>query len=127
MIDSQRMTRELIACVTAQVPRAERITPHTNLLEAEILDSLLMMDLILYVEGRYGVRLEDADISPRNFRTIDCLVRLIVSKQVSPLKADCLLCRELDGFSALADLDAPSVLCDVPDIQRSEITDKSSV
>lgn len=52
----------------------------TDLLVSGLVDSLMMVDLIRQVESRFGVRLEPADLSPRNFRTPLVLAEVIVSK-----------------------------------------------
>jgi len=65
---------------------ADDVDPEENLIERGILESLLVMDLILFMETRFGVHLGPDDITPGNFRTVKSLARLIRSKRPTPLK-----------------------------------------
>ncbi|MFQ5730718.1 MAG: acyl carrier protein [Planctomycetaceae bacterium] len=110
MIDITEVTTDIIDYLQTGFAGKQPITPQTDLLEADILDSLLIMDVLAFVESRYGVRFGDSEIAPRHFRTVDCLVRLVAYKLLRPLKAECLLCKEVDAFPTLEELDAPSLL-----------------
>lgn len=115
MFDTQQLARELIDYIESEAaPSRQTISAHTNLLESEVLDPLFLMDLVAHIESTYGIRIEESELAPRHFRSVDCLTRLIVSKLNRPLTADCLLCREIDTFGELADLDAPSRLLPLP-------------
>lgn len=52
----------------------------TDLIEEGVLDSLLVTDLVLFAESKFGVALSAGNISPQHFRSVECLARLIVSK-----------------------------------------------
>lgn len=52
-----------------------------SLLEQGIIDSLTMVDLITHLEGNYGIRIEDDDMTPENFDTVSAIVTLVQSKQ----------------------------------------------
>jgi acyl carrier protein len=56
------------------------IDAETDLVEGDLLDSLGVMALVAAVEKRYGVRLENADIAPRNFRTAAALAALVAQR-----------------------------------------------
>lgn len=49
----------------------------TDLLTTNILDSLMLMELVLLIEHRWGVQLQGSDIAPSNFRTVANLVELV--------------------------------------------------
>ena len=53
------------------------------LLETNYLDSLAVFELVTFVEGEYGVTIEDEELSPENFGSIGSIARFIRSKQVS--------------------------------------------
>ena len=72
---------DLLAFVASRVPNGESLDAGTDLIENDLLDSLLVMDVVAHVEGRHGVRLENSDIAPRNFRTVEALSDLIASKK----------------------------------------------
>jgi len=52
----------------------------TPLFELRILDSITVVELYTFVENRYGVRLDDAHVSPDDFGTIRLLARLIEAR-----------------------------------------------
>lgn len=76
-----QISARLLKFVRDRVPDDEPLSTDTDLLETELLDSLLIMDLVAHAESAYGAKLENTDIAPRNFRTIDALARLIVERQ----------------------------------------------
>ncbi|TVS20274.1 MAG: acyl carrier protein [Planctomycetaceae bacterium] len=48
-----------------------------DLLASGVLDSLLLIDLVLYIERVFGVTLDSNDVAPANFRTIETLAGLV--------------------------------------------------
>lgn len=79
MTDS--VEQELLSFVASRVGTGGELATDTDLLEDELLDSLLIMDLVAHVEGRYGIRLENTDIAPANFRTVERLAGLIAARR----------------------------------------------
>jgi len=53
------------------------ILPDTDLIEAGIADSLTMMDLLVFVEGEFSLRLDFLDLNPEVFRTPATIASLI--------------------------------------------------
>ena len=72
---------ELLGFVATRVPAGEPLTAETDLLETELLDSLLVMDVVAHVESAYGVKLENSDIAPRNFRTVAAIAGLVAERR----------------------------------------------
>jgi len=72
---------ELLRFVAARVPAGEPVASDTDLLESELLDSLLIMDVIAHVEAAHGVKLDNADIAPRHFRTVEAIAALVAAKR----------------------------------------------
>ena len=72
---------ELLRFVATRVPAGEPLTAETDLLESELLDSLLVMDVVAHVESAYGVKLENSDIAPRNFRTVAAIARIVAERR----------------------------------------------
>jgi len=58
------------------------------LLESEggVVDSMAMWPLVLFVESRFGIKVEDIDLLQENFQTLGALIKLIESKD-SELKS----------------------------------------
>ena len=53
------------------------IRVETDLLESGRLDSLLVMDLVCFLEARFQIRMQPADINPDNLRTVRCLAHYV--------------------------------------------------
>ena len=45
-----------------------------------VIDSMTMWPLIVFVEERFGIKVEDTDLMQENFRTLRALIKLIESK-----------------------------------------------
>ena len=57
------------------------LAPDDNLVAQGIIDSLGILKLVMFMEERFGIKLTDSDIIPKNFQTLDCLKKLIESRQ----------------------------------------------
>jgi acyl carrier protein len=56
----------------------------TDLLEAGYLDSLLLMELVASLNRQYGVTVDYAEITPRNFRSVRTLAALLRARCGGP-------------------------------------------
>ena len=74
--------QELLGFVQANSANAETITMQTDLIEQEVLDSLLLMDLVLFVEQCWGVQLIGDDFAPSYFRTVDEMAQLVERRRL---------------------------------------------
>jgi acyl carrier protein len=45
-----------------------------------VLDSLGLMQLVSYIQEEFGLRFDDAEVSPENFRTVRDVERLVSEK-----------------------------------------------
>lgn len=52
-----------------------------SLLDAGILDSTAVLELVDFVESRFGIRVSDDDLLPENFDSIDGLVRYVETRR----------------------------------------------
>lgn len=52
-----------------------------DLLAGEIIDSLGIMELISFLEGKYAIKVDDDDIEPENFRSVDSIVEFVARKR----------------------------------------------
>ena len=48
--------------------------------EGGAIDSMSMWPLIVFVESRFGIAVEDTDLMPQNFRTLRALINFIETK-----------------------------------------------
>lgn len=55
------------------------VTDQQELL-GDILDSLALLQLVEYIEQQFGFEVDDTDMVPENFRTLDDLERYIRSR-----------------------------------------------
>ena len=72
---------ELLHFVQQAIGDSHQVTVDCDLMSAGIMDSLLLMDLILYVEQRWSVCLSGEDISPQNFRSLADLTTFIHARR----------------------------------------------
>jgi acyl carrier protein len=45
----------------------------TSLLDSGILDSLSLLQLVVFLEGRFGITVGDADLLPENFASVNAV------------------------------------------------------
>jgi acyl carrier protein len=57
------------------------IQPDEALISSGLIDSFSLMDLALYVEDNFGVRIEDTELNADTFDSLQALVALIQSRQ----------------------------------------------
>jgi acyl carrier protein len=51
-----------------------------DILGTGIVTSMFAMDLVTFIEEDFGIAVENDDLDPDNFRSIDAMVRLVESK-----------------------------------------------
>ncbi|MCA9015637.1 MAG: hypothetical protein KDA77_09935 [Planctomycetaceae bacterium] len=61
----------------------QELTHTTDLLDSGLLDSLTMMDLLVFVESEFDLRLDFQDIRPELFKNPETIANLIVSRLAS--------------------------------------------
>ncbi len=54
-----------------------------DLIDSGLLDSLLVMSLVAFIERRYGICSQPSDITPARFRSINTLADWVLNHQVS--------------------------------------------
>lgn len=78
----QEQLVEFLNSVTGQT-----ITDNTELIDSGLLDSLTMMDLLVFVESDFEVRLDFQDIRPDLFKNPATISQLILERQAEQRKA----------------------------------------
>ena len=74
---------KLIEFVKKDLARGKGITDLSeadDLVEAEVMDSLGIMKLILFLEENFGIKISDADLTLENFRSIETIYSLVEEK-----------------------------------------------
>lgn len=57
------------------------LTDDTPLLDSGIVDSLGVLDLVVFIEENFGIVAEDHELVPENFGTIATLTRFVQSRR----------------------------------------------
>lgn len=57
------------------------IAPDEPLISSGLIDSFSLMDVALFVEDNYGVRIEDTELNADTFDNLDQLAQLIESRR----------------------------------------------
>ena len=74
---------KLIEFVKKDLARGKGVTDLSeadDLVEADVMDSLGIMKLILFLEENFGIKISDEDLTLENFRSIDTIYSLIEAK-----------------------------------------------
>ena len=58
-----------------------KISADEPLLSSGLIDSFSLMDIALFVEDTFGVRIEDTELNPNTFDTINQLAALVESRK----------------------------------------------
>ena len=77
-IINQFISRELVTN-----PESLPLNNDAELLETQIIDSLSMLRLVLFIEQQFGVVVSFDEIVPANFRTINTICNYLRSKKKS--------------------------------------------
>lgn len=77
MNQTVRLQNEIVSFLESRMSCCERLSPDADLLDAGLLDSLLIMDVVAHLEREYCVRLENDHIRPAHFRTPAAMARLV--------------------------------------------------
>ena len=51
-----------------------------DLLAQDIIDSLGIVELVAFLESRYGIKVGDDDLVPENFQSVDRVVAFVAAK-----------------------------------------------
>ena len=57
-----------------------KIDPNESLIANGVIDSLAILQLIAFIEERFGVTIDDSEVTPDNFQTINVMKALIEEK-----------------------------------------------
>ena len=81
ILDQQKAVRDVLRDVLSLGARADRLDRDSPLLEAvPELDSMAVASVIAAIEDRFGISIDDDDISGANFATFGSLVEFVASK-----------------------------------------------
>jgi acyl carrier protein len=81
------MTTEIISAIAKFIAEkilkqpGKVITPDEALISSGLIDSFSLMDLALFVEDSFGVRIEDTELNAQTFDSLTQLADLISARQ----------------------------------------------
>ena len=61
--------------------RKQGISSGDPLLDTGVVDSLGVLDLVTYIEQEFGITVDDEELGPENFQTIECLAWFVERKR----------------------------------------------
>ena len=61
-----------------------RVGPDDSLLEAGVVDSMGVMQLVTYLETNFGITVPDDDLMPENFDSIAAIVAFVNRRKAGP-------------------------------------------
>jgi acyl carrier protein len=62
---------------------ADRLTAQDSLLKKGVIDSTGVLEVTSFLEQQFGIDVEDHDLVPANFDSIECIVRFVERKRVA--------------------------------------------
>ena len=65
---------------TFPLARKQNIKDRDNLLDSGIIDSLGMLDVVSFLEREFGIHVDDEELLPENFESIDNLAGFVARK-----------------------------------------------
>jgi acyl carrier protein len=64
-----------------QDPALLPLANETSLLESGILDSLSLLQLVVFLEDRFGIAMDDADLLPKNFASVNTICAYLRARE----------------------------------------------
>lgn len=76
------LQEQLRSYIVEKFPMAKRqgLSPQDDLLSSGLIDSLGILDVVSFIEQQFGVVVQDDDLVPDNFQTIDHMVGFVQRK-----------------------------------------------
>lgn len=59
----------------------DSLQPEADLLASDVIDSLGIVQLISFLEDRYAIKVDDDDLAPENFRSVESIVQFVEAKR----------------------------------------------
>lgn len=72
--------RQFILTNFMVAPDAARFADHESFLKKGIIDSMGVMELLAFIQRRFGFKVEPREVTPENFDSLDNLEKYILSK-----------------------------------------------
>lgn len=76
---SKNIEKFLLTEIAADLGK-QSLDPDADLLEQRIIDSLGILKLVIFLEEAHGIKVQDEDIVPENFQSLNSMVRFVEQK-----------------------------------------------
>lgn len=86
MTFSQRDNMDIVADIKTfmkdelRIGNAAALDPEVPLVQQGVLDSIELVQLVQFLETRYGIAVDDTEVVPGNFRTLSRIVAFVEQK-----------------------------------------------
>ena len=77
----ETVINEYISQELVRDPGLLPLADETSLLESGILDSLSLLQLVVFLEERFGITVGDADLLPENFASVNTICAYLRARQ----------------------------------------------
>jgi len=83
MVDIEQRITTYVAdqMMAPQGRETGELSGHTELFRSGILDSFGLLGLVHYLEREFGIRVQDEEMHPENFRDVASIARFVRDKQ----------------------------------------------
>ena len=91
MVEGHTVKSKVTDFIFEKFPLAQKrhLGEQTSLLEAGIVDSIGILEIVAFIEQTFSIRVEDDDLVPENFGTIAAITAFVERKLARPeLKAE---------------------------------------
>ena len=79
-VDTQNTTAEIREWVKENVTGSGELSDDYPLIENGVLTSLQTVELVMFLEERFGISVEDEELDEENFGTVGSIAALVASK-----------------------------------------------
>ncbi|GAA2358687.1 acyl carrier protein [Streptomyces sparsogenes] len=82
-MDRESLVEEIARQITVVVPALAEAPPGpgTNLLEIPDFDSMAMLELLVWLQGNYGIDVPDGEVSPENLSTVGRIADFVLRQR----------------------------------------------
>ncbi|MCG3155496.1 MAG: hypothetical protein DKINENOH_02102 [bacterium] len=74
---------EIVNFLKKQAPKGVTFKDSDSLLATGVIDSLKMLDLISFIENQFNLAVDEDEMMPDNFESVDAITRFIHQKRQS--------------------------------------------
>lgn len=74
------MKKNMLKYINNNLLSEEKVDAQTELFDSGLLDSIGLMELVVFIEHEFNVKIEDYEIIDRNANTVNKIVKLVNQK-----------------------------------------------